>query len=77
MRRYKKYTNRRLYDCEKSRYCTLPEVIKAVRAGETVAVEGHDGGTDITCEILLEALKVQELKAPKLTAEELHRLLRA
>jgi polyhydroxyalkanoate synthesis regulator protein len=68
MKRYKKFPNRRLYDREKSCYCTLPDIVKAIRTGDTIEVERHKGG-DITCEVLLDALKVAELEAPKLTAE--------
>jgi polyhydroxyalkanoate synthesis regulator protein len=75
VRTYRKYSNRRLYDPKESHYCTLLDIIHAVRNGDTVEVLQHKGD-DITREILLDALKVQELKTPKLSAEELHRMLR-
>jgi polyhydroxyalkanoate synthesis regulator protein len=75
VRTYRKYSNRRLYDPKGSHYCTLLDIIHAVRNGDTVEVLQHKGD-DITREVLLDALKVQELKTPRLSVEKLHELLR-
>ena len=44
----KKYPNRRLYDTERSRYITLEELSRLVRAGRRVEVVGAKDGEDLT-----------------------------
>lgn len=44
----KKYSNRRLYDTEESRYITLDELAKSIREGEEVQVIDAKSGDDLT-----------------------------
>jgi polyhydroxyalkanoate synthesis repressor PhaR len=44
----KKYTNRRLYDTEESRYITLEELAEKIRAGEDATVIDAKTGEDLT-----------------------------
>ena len=44
----KKYTNRRLYDTEESRYITLEELAEKIRAGEDATVVDAKTGEDLT-----------------------------
>src|SRR5689334_23020588 len=44
----KKYTNRRLYDTEESRYITLEELAEKVRAGQDATVVDAKTGEDLT-----------------------------
>src|SRR5262245_46762004 len=44
----KKYTNRRLYDTEESRYITLEELAEKIRAGDDASVIDARTGEDLT-----------------------------
>ncbi len=48
----KKYTNRRLYDTEKSIYVTLDYVTNIIRQGRQIAVVDAKTGEDVTAAIL-------------------------
>ncbi|MEN6373476.1 MAG: polyhydroxyalkanoate synthesis regulator DNA-binding domain-containing protein [Smithella sp.] len=48
----KKYTNRRLYDTEKSIYVTLDYVTSIIRQGRQIAVVDAKTGEDVTAAIL-------------------------
>lgn len=48
----KKYTNRRLYDTEKSTYVTLEQVTEAIRQGRQIEVLDVKTGEDVTAAIL-------------------------
>jgi polyhydroxyalkanoate synthesis repressor PhaR len=52
----KKYPNRRLYDTRNSRYITLDDLEKTVRAGEDVAVQDAQDGRDLTQETLTQII---------------------
>ncbi len=57
----KRYTNRKLYDTQQSRYVTLDDIAKLVRDGEDVHVIDNDSGDDLTsvtfAQIILEEEK--------------------
>ncbi|MFT4569509.1 MAG: polyhydroxyalkanoate synthesis repressor PhaR [Hyphomicrobiaceae bacterium] len=57
----KRYTNRKLYDTDQSRYVTLEDIAKLVRAGEDVRVIDNEAGEDLTAitfaQIILEEEK--------------------
>ena len=48
MRIVKKYSNRRLYDTDESRYITLDELAELVRGGSDVFVQDAKSGEDLT-----------------------------
>ena len=52
----KKYPNRRLYDTRSSRYITLDDLEKTIRAGEDVAVQDAQDGRDLTQETLTQII---------------------
>jgi polyhydroxyalkanoate synthesis repressor PhaR len=67
----KKYTNRRLYDTEKSIYVTLDDVTEAIRRGRPIEVRDAKSGEDVTSAILTqivleEARKKKYLLPPPL-----------
>ncbi len=67
----KKYTNRRLYDTEKSAYVTLDFVTDAIRRGRPIQVTDAKTGEDVTSAILTqivleEARKKKYLLPPPL-----------
>lgn len=68
----KKYSNRRLYDTQESRYITLDELAKAIRGGDDVQVVDAKSGEDLTqatlVQIVLESRgAAQFLPVPLLT----------
>jgi polyhydroxyalkanoate synthesis repressor PhaR len=71
----KKYSNRRLYDTEESRYITLDELTQKIRAGEDVRVIDAKSGDDLT-QATLTQLILEGPGAGLLPVELLHRLIR-
>lgn len=56
MKTIKKYTNRKLYNTETSRYVNLQEILDMIKSGEQVQVLAHKTNTDVTQEVLKEAV---------------------
>ena len=52
----KKYPNRRLYDTRSSRYITLNDLEKTIRAGEDVTIQDAQDGRDLTQETLTQLI---------------------
>ena len=64
----KRYTNRKLYDTEESRYVTLEEIAGMVKAGLEVQILDNRSGNDLTevtlAQILFEEQKKQKTRMP-------------
>jgi polyhydroxyalkanoate synthesis repressor PhaR len=64
----KRYTNRKLYDTEDSRYVTLDEIAGMVKAGQEVRIVDNRSGEDLTevtlAQILFEEQKKQSTRMP-------------
>src|SRR5213595_3205593 len=45
----KRYSNRKLYDTQESRYVTLEELEELIRAGKEISVVDVSTGEDLTC----------------------------
>jgi polyhydroxyalkanoate synthesis repressor PhaR len=58
----KKYSNRRLYDTEKSVYVTLDHVMQVIRQGRRVAVVDAKSGEDVTAFILTQIILEESRK---------------
>ena len=71
----KKYSNRRLYDTEESRYITLDELTGKIRAGEDVQIIDAKSGDDLT-QTTLTQLILEGPGAGLLPVPLLHRLIR-
>ena len=56
----KKYGNRRLYDTDSSRYITLDDLSRMIRAGQDVKVVDAKSGADLTKGVLLQIISEQE-----------------
>jgi len=67
----KKYSNRRLYDTEESRYITLEELTERIRAGADARVVDAKTGEDLTqatlTQVILEGPAAKLLPVPLLT----------
>ncbi|MBN2494189.1 MAG: polyhydroxyalkanoate synthesis regulator DNA-binding domain-containing protein [Deltaproteobacteria bacterium] len=68
MRVIKRYTNRKLYDTEDSRYVTLDEIAAMVKDGQDVQIVDNRSGDDLTevtlAQILFEEQKKQNTRMP-------------
>ncbi len=64
----KRYTNRKLYDTETSKYMTLRELAAVVASGREVQVIENVSKLDITGQILLSALVETDMDAAADTA---------
>ena len=67
----KKYTNRRLYDTEKSIYVTLDYVTDIVRKGRKIQVKDAKTGEDVTSAILTQIVLEEARKKKYLLPPEL------
>jgi polyhydroxyalkanoate synthesis repressor PhaR len=71
----KKYSNRRLYDTELSRYITLDELAEKIRSGTDVEVVDAKSGDDLT-QTTLTQLILEGSASSLLPVPLLHRLIR-
>lgn len=67
----KKYTNRRLYDTEKSLYVTLDDVTGIIRGGRQIKVIDAKSGEDVTSSILTQIVLEEARKKNYLLPNEL------
>jgi len=72
----KKYSNRRLYDTEQSRYVTLDELADTVRRGNDVRVVDAKSGADLTQQTLAQIILESRGAARLLPAPLLAQLIR-
>ena len=74
----KRYSNRKLYDVDASRYVTLEDIAEMVRRGDEIKVVDYATGTDLTALTLTQVIFDQEKKLGGLLPQAiLTRLLRA
>ena len=76
MRIIKKYSNRRLYDTERSAYLNLDELAALIRGGEEVKVVDAKSGDDLTRGVLLQVILEVQGSRDLLPVGLLHRLIR-
>ena len=60
MRVIKRYSNRKLYDTDKSSYVTLDEIAEMVRAGDDISIIDNKTGEDLTRVTLAQILFEEE-----------------
>lgn len=66
MKLIKRYTNRKLYDTERSCYVTLDEIAEMVRDGEDVRIVDNRSGEDLTTVTLAQIVYEEEKRDRKL-----------
>ena len=76
MRVVKKYSNRRLYDTEESRYASLDEIAETIRDGTDVRVVDVKSGEDLTQPTLAQIILESRGAARLLPTELLMQLIR-
>ncbi len=75
MKLIKRYTNRKLYDTERSCYVTLDEIAEMVREGEEVSIIDNRSGDDLTTVTLAQIVYEAEKKDKKLLPLQSLRLI--
>lgn len=72
----KRYTNRKLYDTEESRYVTLDEIAQMVKGGAEVQIIDNRTKEDLTSVTLAQIIFEQEKKTSKMSLDTLRDLIR-
>jgi polyhydroxyalkanoate synthesis repressor PhaR len=73
----KRYSNRKLYDTEESRYVTLDEIEEMIRAGKEIAVVDAATGEDLTSVTLTQIILENERnRRTTLPSAFLHQLIK-
>jgi len=72
----KKYSNRKLYDLNRSRYVTLEEIAEMIRQGRQVKIVDADSQEDLTNITLVQILLEEEKRRNLLPVAFLHRLIK-
>ncbi len=72
----KKYSNRRLYDTQQSRYITLEDLAGLIRGGATVRVVDAKSGEDLTRVVLTQVILEEQDRLDLLPVELLHHVIK-
>jgi polyhydroxyalkanoate synthesis repressor PhaR len=72
----KRYTNRKLYDTEESRYVTLDEIAQMIKAGAEVKIIDNRSKEDLTSITLAQIIFEEEKKTSKMSLDTLRDLIR-
>ena len=72
----KRYTNRKLYDTEESRYVTLDEIARMIKGGAEVRIIDNRTKEDLTSVTLAQIIFEEEKKTSKMSLETLKGLIR-
>ncbi len=72
----KRYTNRKLYDTEESRYVTLDEIAQMIKAGTEVKIVDNRTKEDLTSVTLAQIIFEEEKKTSKMSLDTLRDLIR-
>jgi len=73
----KRYSNRKLYDTQESRYVTLEEIEEMIRAGREISVVDAASGEDLTSVTLTQIILENERNhRPNLPSAFLHQLIK-
>jgi polyhydroxyalkanoate synthesis repressor PhaR len=72
----KRYTNRKLYDTEESRYVTLDEIAQMIKGGGEVKIIDNRTKEDLTSVTLAQIIFEEEKKTSKMSLDTLRDLIR-
>jgi polyhydroxyalkanoate synthesis repressor PhaR len=72
----KRYTNRKLYDTEESRYVTLDEIAQMIKGGGEVKIVDNRSKEDLTSITLAQIIFEEEKKTSKMSLDTLRDLIR-
>jgi polyhydroxyalkanoate synthesis repressor PhaR len=71
----KRYSNRKLYDTERSKYVTLDEIAKMIKAGEEVAIIDNETKEDLTTVTLTQIIYEEEKRESRMPLSMLRNLI--
>ncbi len=71
----KRYSNRKLYDTERSRYVTLDEIAKMVKAGDEVVIIDNETKEDLTSVTLTQIIYEEEKRGSRMPLGMLRNLI--
>ncbi len=73
----KRYSNRKLYDTERSRYVTLEEIARMIKEGEEVQIIDNKSGRDLTAVTLTQIIYEEEKQKSRMPLSMLRNLIQA
>lgn len=71
----KRYSNRKLYDTERSKYVTLDEIAKMIKAGEEVTIIDNESKEDLTSVTLTQIIYEEEKRESRMPLGMLRNLI--
>src|SRR5215470_19005274 len=71
----KRYSNRKLYDTERSKYVTLDEIAKMIKAGEEVTIIDNETKEDLTSVTLTQIIFEEEKRESRMPLGMLRNLI--
>jgi polyhydroxyalkanoate synthesis repressor PhaR len=71
----KRYSNRKLYDTERSKYVTLDEIAKMIKAGEEVTIIDNESKEDLTSVTLTQIIYEEEKRESRMPLSMLRNLI--
>ena len=71
----KRYSNRKLYDTERSKYVTLDEIAKMIKAGEEVTIIDNETKEDLTSVTLTQIIYEEEKRESRMPLSMLRNLI--
>lgn len=71
----KRYSNRKLYDTKRSRYVTLEEISKMIKAGEEVTIIDNETKEDLTSVTLTQIIYEEEKRESRMPLSMLRHLI--
>ncbi len=72
----KRYTNRKMYDVEESRYVSLGDLAEFIRSGESIRVTDKSGKEDYTAQVLRQIIMDQNKQSGSSSVPILHEWVR-
>lgn len=73
----KRYSNRKLYDTERSRYVTLEEIARMIKEGDEVQIMDNKSGRDLTAVTLTQIIYEEEKQKSRMPLSMLRNLIQA
>ncbi|HJL43734.1 MAG TPA: polyhydroxyalkanoate synthesis regulator DNA-binding domain-containing protein [Myxococcales bacterium LLY-WYZ-16_1] len=73
----KRYSNRKLYDTERSRYVTLEEISKMIKAGDEVTIIDNESKEDLTSVTLTQIIYEEEKRESRMPLGMLRHLIQS
>lgn len=73
----KRYSNRKLYDTDRSRYVTLEEIARMIKEGEEVQIIDNKSGRDLTAVTLTQIIYEEEKEKSRMPLSMLRNLIQA